>query len=140
MSNSERCYNAWYYFIQSVWYYFLYEVECITRFSYPHECTFNCLGATIPKSHLCNLSKNLICFKFCWFVGITLKVLSSSYIFLLLQYHGDIDINPGPQKLKPKSLLVCHWNLNSLSAHNFSTLTQLKAYISMFKHDFICIS
>ena len=35
---------------------------------------------------------------------------------------------------------ICHWNLNSLSAHNFSKLTQLKAYISTYKHDFICLS
>ena len=66
-------------------------------------------------------------------------LLMLTLIFLLLQYHGDIGLNPGPQKLKPKSLLVCHWNLNSLSAHNFSKLTQLKLYISMYKHDFICL-
>ena len=63
-----------------------------------------------------------------------------TYIFFLLQCHGDIELNPGPQKLKTKSLLVCHWNLNSLSAHNFSKLTQLKAYISIYKHDFTCLS
>ena len=33
-----------------------------------------------------------------------------------------------------------HWNLNSSSAHNFSKLTQLKAYIFMYKHYFICLS
>ena len=30
-------------------------------------------------------------------------------------------------------------NLNSLPAHNFSKLTRLKAFISMYKHDFICL-
>ena len=35
---------------------------------------------------------------------------------------------------------VCHWNLNSITEHNFSKLTQLKAYISTFKYDFICLS
>ena len=63
-----------------------------------------------------------------------------TYIFFLLQWHGDIELNLGPQKLKTKSLLVCHWDLNSLSAHNFSKRTQLKAYISIYKHDFICLS
>ena len=29
---------------------------------------------------------------------------------------------------------------NGLSAHNFLKLTQLKAYISIYKHDFICLS
>ena len=62
------------------------------------------------------------------------------YIFALLQCHGDIELSPGPKKLRNKSLSVCHWNLNSLMAHNYSKLTQLKAYTSMYKHDFICLS
>ena len=41
---------------------------------------------------------------------------------------------------KKRSLSVCHWNLNSWSAHNFLKLTQMKANISMYKHDFICLS
>ena len=61
-------------------------------------------------------------------------------MFLPLQYHGDIELNSGPQKLKSKSLLVCHWILNSLSAYSFSKLTQLKVHISMCKHDFIYLS
>ena len=51
------------------------------------------------------------------------------FIFALLLCHGDIIINPDSKKFKKNSLSVCHWNLNSLSAHNFSRLTQLKAYI-----------
>ena len=47
---------------------------------------------------------------------------------------------PGPKKFTKNSLSVCHWNLNSLSAHNFSKLTLLKAYTSIYKHDFICLS
>ena len=62
------------------------------------------------------------------------------FIFTLLLCHGDIEINPGTKKFKKNSLSVCHWNLNSLSAHNFSKLTKLKAYISIYKHDFICLS
>ena len=38
------------------------------------------------------------------------------------------------------SFSVCHWNLNSLPAHNLSKLTQLKAYISVYKYDFLCLS
>ena len=106
---------------------------------------FNCQGGTIPKNHLCNLSKNLIrlfeILLVCWqyFEYAFIFLLTLTYIFLFLQCHGDIEVNSGPQKLKPKSLLVCHWNLNSLSDHNFSKFTQLKAYIPMHKHDFICL-
>ena len=78
----------------------------------------------------------------CWhyFESAFMFLLTLTYIFLLLPCHGDIELNPGSQKLKPKSLLVSHWNFNSLSLRNFSKLTQLKVYISMYKHDFICLS
>ena len=62
------------------------------------------------------------------------------YLFICLKCHGDIELNPGPRKFKNSSLSVCHWNLNSLCAHNFLKVTQLKAYNSLYKHDFICLS
>ena len=62
------------------------------------------------------------------------------FIFALLLCHGDIKISPGRKKFKKNSISVCHWNLNSLSAHKFSKLKQLKAYISIYKHDFICLT
>ena len=64
-------------------------------------------------------------------------------MFIILRYHGDTEPNPGPRKLKTINFSNCHWNLNSLSAHNFysfSKLTQLKAYNSIYKYDFICLS
>ena len=51
-----------------------------------------------------------------------------------------MELNSGPRKLKINSFPICHWNLNSLAAHNFSKLTQLIAYHSIYKHDFICLS
>ena len=35
---------------------------------------------------------------------------------------------------------ICHWNLNSISAHDYSKLFLLKAYISLHKFDIICLS
>ena len=61
-------------------------------------------------------------------------------MLIILQCHGDIEPSPGPRKLKTNKFSVCHWNLNSLSAHSFSKLTQLKAYNSIYKYDFICLS
>ena len=71
----------------------------------------------------------------CWhyFESTFIFLLTLTYIFLLLQYLGDIELNLGPQKLEPKSL-VCHWTLICL------ILTRLKAYISVHKYDFICPS
>ena len=61
-------------------------------------------------------------------------------MFLPLRSHGDIKLNPVPRKSNDNNLSVCHWNLNSITADNFSKLTQLKAYISTYKYDFICLS
>ena len=54
-------------------------------------------------------------------------------MFILLQCHGDIEKNPGPRKLNMKITL----SMPLEPAHKFSKLTELKAYISMYKHDFI---
>ena len=83
--------------------------------------------------------ENLLLF-YHYFKWVYTTVITLLYIFVRWLCYGDIELNPGPKKLKKNSRSVCHWNLNSLSAHNFSKLTQLKAYISMYKHDFICLS
>ena len=62
------------------------------------------------------------------------------YCKCLLQLTGDIDLNPG---LKPnywKKLLGCHWNLNSITSHNFIKVSLLMAYNSIHKFDVICLS
>ena len=37
-------------------------------------------------------------------------------------------------------LPICHWNLSSISAHNFIKLSLLRAYFSINKIDIICLS
>ena len=34
-------------------------------------------------------------------------------------YGWHIDLNPGPKPKSCKSFSVCHWNMNSISSHNF---------------------
>ena len=48
--------------------------------------------------------------------------------------------NPGPKPNSYQSFSVCHWNLNSVSAHNFLKLSLLRAYIAVHKFDVICLS
>ena len=106
---------------------------------------FNCRSSVMP-SYECNLNKNLASsievLLFCWhcFESAFIILLTLLYILIFLQCHGYIEPNPGPKKLKTNYLSVCHWNLNSLSARNFTKLTQLKAYNSIYKYDFICLS
>ena len=64
-------------------------------------------------------------------------VYSPYFLHILLLRHGDKETNAWPQKEKIKSLSYCHWNVNSLIAHNLSKISQLEAYNSVHKHDFI---
>ena len=54
---------------------------------------------------------------------------------------GDIELNPGPRKNNTYYIFsFCHWNLNSIAAHNFSKLSLLEAYNVQHKFDMICLS
>ena len=54
---------------------------------------------------------------------------------------GDIEINPGPKSNALNwRFSTCHWNLNSISAHMFTKVSLLSAYISVHKFDIICLS
>ena len=74
---------------------------------------------------------------------IFMTVIYLWYIWLysiLVKLSGDVEENPG---LKPKpcqSFSGCHWNVNSVSAHNFNIVSLLRAYISIHKFDVICMS
>ena len=50
--------------------------------------------------------------------------------------NSTVDLNLIPVKV----FFICHWNLNSFSAHNFIKLSILKAYIINKKFDVVCLS
>ena len=52
--------------------------------------------------------------------------------------HGDIATNPGWKSKNSKYLSCCHWNVNSILAHD--KLSLLTAYNSTQHYDIICIS
>ena len=54
--------------------------------------------------------------------------------------NGDVELNLAPKRKAAQALSVCHWNLNSICAHNFSKLSLLRAYVSVHKFDIICLS
>ena len=58
----------------------------------------------------------------------------------LIILSGDVEANPEPKNSASECLSICHWNLNSISAHDYSKLFLLKAYISVQKFDIICLS
>ena len=66
---------------------------------------------------------------------------SHIWLYLILtKRSGDIEQNPGPKSNSSQSFSICHWNLNSISAHNFIKISLLKTYIATHKLDVICLS
>ena len=58
---------------------------------------------------------------------------------LLILLSADVELNPGPKRAFTRNISICHWNLNSISAHNYIKLFLLKAYIAIHKFDIICL-
>ena len=72
--------------------------------------------------------------------GFFLNFFVILYFCYILLTHGDIEVNPEQKKNCSTSFSFCHWNLNSLTAHNYVKLSSLQAYSSVYKHDVICLS
>ena len=79
---------------------------------------------------------------FVWFLflmGVSLNTSLWLQVLLVL-LSGDVEINLCP-KLTPKaSVSICHWNLNSISAHNDVKLSLLRAYLAFHNFDITCLS
>ena len=84
--------------------------------------------------------------------GYVSKISTKLYISILLLFNillgvlvwlcscliilsGDAEVNPGPKNSVSECLSICHWNLNSISDHDYSKLVPLKAYISFDKFE-----
>ena len=60
---------------------------------------------------------------------------------LFLRQRGDIEVNPGPKKKAAvKHFPYCHWNVNSLAAHDYKKVSLLEAYNAIHHYDLICVS
>ena len=71
--------------------------------------------------------------------NILLGVLVWLYSCLII-LSGDVEVNPGPKNSVSKCLSIFHWNLNWISAHDYSKLFLLKESISVHRFDIICPS
>ena len=62
-------------------------------------------------------------------------------VLIVLIICGDIEIYPGPKKDKScDNFSLCHWNLNSIAASDFSKLSLLEAYNAHHMYDIICLT
>ena len=60
---------------------------------------------------------------------------------MLLLTHGDVENNPGPKRRTSNYFSCCHWNVNSIMAHNklplqaaYNTLHKLAGF-KLTTHD-----
>ena len=58
---------------------------------------------------------------------------------MLLLKHDDIEINLGPKKKLSNCFSCCHWNVNSILAHNKLSLL-LIASNSTLNYDLVCLT
>ena len=68
---------------------------------------------------------------------------SSIHIWLYtctIALSGDVEKNLGPRLCSSQSFLICHWNLNSVTAHSYVKVSFLKAYLSFNRFDIVCLS
>ena len=78
---------------------------------------------------LYNSSRLYVFCLFFFFISVILSVLS-----------GDIDIDPGLDLGYLNGFSFCHWNLNSISAHNFIKMSLMQPYNAIHRFDIICLS
>ena len=57
----------------------------------------------------------------------------------LILHCSDVEKNPGPALRVGNCFSFCSWNLNSISAHNFSRVSVLEAFNNFHKFDVIAI-
>ena len=62
----------------------------------------------------------------------------SVFLSILILKAGDIELNPGPPQNFHLYFSCCHWNVYTFATDNYSKA--LKAYNSIYRYDFICIS
>ena len=64
-----------------------------------------------------------------------------TWLYLIISnISGDTEKNPGAKPNLCQSFSVCHWNSNSISAHNFLKLSLLRAYTTVHNFDVVCLS
>ena len=63
------------------------------------------------------------------------------FILRILFVCGDFELNPGPKNRNScYNFSICHWNLNSITAHSFAKVNLLQAYNAIHDFHMICLS
>ena len=100
-----------------------------------------CMVSLLPKFFHANCRHIFIYLHLAHYIYMTVLYLRYIWLYsILVKLSGDVEENPGSECKSCQSFSICHWNVNSVSAHNFSKVSLLRAYMSIHKFDIICIS
>ena len=81
------------------------------------------------------------CLNLILYISILLLYVNHFWLYeIVLKLGGDIKENPRPKPSSNQRFFICHWNLSSISTHNYIKISLLRAPISTHKFDVICIS
>ena len=88
------------------------------------------------KSNSCRTTKH---FHTLSFLVAIITIWSLAWLYsLLILFSADVELNPGTKCAFASNITICHWNLKYISAHNYTKLFLLMAYIAIHKFDIIC--
>ena len=134
--------------IASIFFYSSYDVRISVNNLLP-VLSFLLIVLFCVLLRKCSLIRITFCAKLR--LGRSRRAISSLfYVFILIYYlrwcsslillSGDIETNPGPTPSSGQCSSICHRNLNSITAHNFATLSLLTVYNLVHSFDIICLS
>ena len=89
----------------------------------------------ILKLNSCKRSSNSLVSRF--LVAVIKTWVATKFYSLLLLLSENVNLNPGSKRNSSNAFSICHWNLNSISAHNCAKVLLLMAYIAIHKFDII---
>ena len=81
--------------------------------------------------------------KFCILIFILLHIFGIVFAWLcslLVMFTGNVEVNPGAKRIDKDILSICHLNLNSISAYDYSKLFILTSYNCLHKFNIIHLS
>ena len=55
------------------------------------------------------------------FLTTAVNISIATWVYsILISLSGDVQLNPGPKNESDVNFSTCHWNLNSIAAHNYA--------------------
>ena len=75
------------------------------------------------------------------FLAAIITIWSLTWLYsLLILLTADVELNPGSRLASISNISTFNWNLNSISARDYTKLFIQKAYVAIHKFDIICLS